>query len=114
MVCGPQATVGAANACAGVSPLLLGMQQSLVPQGGPAATDNGLRVPHLHLRRARREQVRLPERSPHCHKVRFLICLPAYARALTLRREQVGVTTDLGTDPTLARLFRTLRPLSSN
>jgi hypothetical protein len=106
-----------ANDCEGVPPLLLRVQQPAVPEGGPAASYygafisyfcanyklkrlEGIRLSYLHIRRVRRKQVRVPQRSSDGHKV----CSTALSLlGLTLRREQVGVTTDLGTDPTLAR-----------
>jgi hypothetical protein len=57
-------------AALGVSPLLLRVQQPAVPEGGPAAAHHGVRVPHVPVRRARREPVRVSERSAHCHQVR--------------------------------------------
>jgi hypothetical protein len=95
----------------GISPLFVRSATNFctVSQSGATTSNHGLRVPHLSKRRRDRGQrFSVSERSSERHKV---IC-SQFVRVLLgiSAREQAGVTTDLGQDPTLVCRLRCLPP----
>ena len=84
----------------GISSLLLGVQQPPIPKGRTATSYHGLCMSYLSKRRRDcRQRPSVSERPLECHQVSsFLDRLNVLGISV---REQAGVTTDLGQDPTL-------------